>query len=281
MHDAPVRAPPLRSTRDRARAPRARARTAGAAVGRGDRRRSCPAATRRALGRRRTSSGSGGASVPPRAGRRPRRRSGVGASDRAAWSTSMPTNSLPTASTSPGSPCEDGRPPRRPGDEISTVALSVSTSASDRVGCDLVADLDEPLDQLGLGDALTDVGQLHLEHAHCRTAADSASPGSDAVGAGEVRPLVGVRIRRVPAAHPRDRRLEMIEAPLLHGGAQLGAEARRERRLVDDDAAAGLHHRRDDRVDVERHQRAQVDDLGIDALLRRPPPRRRARACRR
>ena len=62
------------------------------------------------------------------------------------------------------------------GEETSTVALSVSTSASTRVGRDLVADGDEPLDELGLGDTLADVGQLHREHAHCRRA-PRASPG--------------------------------------------------------------------------------------------------------
>ena len=41
----------------------------------------------------------------------------------------MPTISLPTASTSPGSPCSATTTPAI-GDEISTVALSVSTSAS-------------------------------------------------------------------------------------------------------------------------------------------------------
>ncbi len=39
----------------------------------------------------------------------------------------------------------------------------------DRVGRDLIADLDVPLDQFGLGDAFADVGQLDPEHAHCCT----------------------------------------------------------------------------------------------------------------
>ena len=42
------------------------------------------------------------------------------------------------------------------------------------------------------------------------------------------------------------------------------------RRLVHDDDAAGLLHARDDGVDVERPQRAQIDDLALDALLRPP-----------
>ena len=41
----------------------------------------------------------------------------------------MPTNSVPTASTSPGSPMRNVTTPVT-GEEISTVALSVITSAS-------------------------------------------------------------------------------------------------------------------------------------------------------
>ncbi len=37
--------------------------------------------------------------------------------------------------------------------------------------------------------------------------------------------------------------------------------------LLDGDEAAGLHHRGDDRLGVERAQRAQVDHLGVDAEL--------------
>ena len=124
----------------------------------------------------------------------------------------MSTRSLPTASTSPGSPCSAVTTPAT-GDETSTVALSVSTSASDRFGRDLVADRDEPLDELGLGDALADVGQLHPEDAHADE--ELLHRAADAVGPGEVRPLERVRVRRVPAAHPDDRCFEVVEAPLL------------------------------------------------------------------
>ena len=34
-----------------------------------------------------------------------------------------------------------------------------------------------------------------------------------------------------------------------------------------DDGAVGAAHRFGDRLDVERHQRAKVDDLGVDPLL--------------
>ena len=59
----------------------------------------------------------------------------------------------------------------------------------------------------------------------------------------------------------------MEEAALLHGGAQLGAEPGGQRRFVHDEASTGLLDRGDDGVDIERDERAQVDDLGIDALL--------------
>ncbi|MNS84313.1 hypothetical protein D3C72_1181320 [compost metagenome] len=56
---------------------------------------------------------------------------------------------------------------------------------------------------------------------------------------------------------------------LLHQRRQLGAEAAGARGLVHDHAAAGLLHRGDQRLQVQRPQAAQVDDLGIDAGLAR------------
>ena len=47
----------------------------------------------------------------------------------------------------------------------------------------------------------------------------------------------------------------------------LGADAVADPRLVDGHQAAGLADRRDDGVGVQRRQRAQIDDLGLDALL--------------
>ena len=76
-----------------------------------------------------------------------------------------------------------------------------------------------------------------------------------------------MRIGRVPARDALDRRLERIEAALRHLRGELGAEARGQRRLMHDHAAAGLVHRSLDGVDVERQQRAQIDDLRIDARL--------------
>ena len=73
-------------------------------------------------------------------------------------------------------------------------------------------------------------------------------------------------IRRVVAGDPNDRRLEMIEAALLHKRGQLRAEARGPRRLVQDDAAAGLPDRLLDRRDVDGDDGAKVDHLGVDPL---------------
>src|SRR5690606_13998516 len=83
----------------------------------------------------------------------------------------------------------------------------------------------------------------------------------------EVVPLLSMRIWRVPARDALDRRLEMVEAALLHDGGQLRTEAASPGRLVDDDAAARLLHRCDDGLGVERQQGSEIDDLGIDPVL--------------
>ena len=95
---------------------------------------------------------------------------------------------------------------------------------------------------LGFGDAFADVGHLDHVDAHAPPSpARSAAP--DALRAGEVVPLQRVRIGRVPAGDALDRRFEVIEAVLLHQRDEFGAEAAGARRLVHDDAAAGLLHR--------------------------------------
>src|SRR3546814_9097878 len=79
---------------------------------------------------------------------------------------------------------------------------------------------------------------------------------SDLIG-----PFKAVRIGRVEAGDALDRRLEVIVAALLHQRGKFGAKARRARRFVNDQAAAGLPDRRLDRLDVERQQGAQIEDL--------------------
>src|SRR5438132_7431109 len=60
---------------------------------------------------------------------------------------------------------------------------------------------------------------------------------------GEVRPLLSMRIRRVPPGDALDRRFELIEAVLLHQRHELRAEAAGARRLVHDDTTSGPLHR--------------------------------------
>ena len=61
-------------------------------------------------------------------------------------------------------------------------------------------------------------------------------------------------------------RVEVVEGAVLDDGRDLRAEAHADDRLVGDDAAVGLAHGADDRVLVERQERARVDDLDGDAL---------------
>ena len=71
------------------------------------------------------------------------------------------------------------------GDEISTVALSVITSASTDSARDLVADRDVPLDELGLGDALADIGKLDdVNRSSSRPPSSRSSPRRGGPGPG-------------------------------------------------------------------------------------------------
>src|SRR6266851_1596326 len=64
-----------------------------------------------------------------------------------------------------------------------------------------------------------------------------------------------------------DRCVEPVERAVLDQGGDLRAEASAHDRLVGDDAAIGLLHRRDQRVLVEREKCARIHDLDGDALL--------------
>src|SRR3546814_14091794 len=81
--------------------------------------------------------------------------------------------------------------------------------------------------------------------------------GRDAHRAREIGPFKAVRIGRVEAGDALDRRLEVIEAALLHQRGKVGAKARRARRFVNDTAAAGLPDRRLDSLEGERQQGSQ------------------------
>jgi hypothetical protein len=143
--------------------------------------------------------------------------------------------------------------------------LSVITSTRGLVFVDPVADLDMPGDDLGLGGAFADIGQLEDVAPMLSPPSPGASRRRRAAVPGKYCHSKRVRIGRVPPGHAHDRRFEMIEAVLLHQRRQLGAEAAGARRLVHDHAAPGLLDRRDDGLDVERQQRAQIDHFGVDA----------------
>ena len=55
---------------------------------------------------------------------------------------------------------------------------------------------------------------------------------------------------------------------LLHQRGEFRAEAGGQRRLVHDHAAPRLLHRADDRIEIERDQRAKIEDFRVDAGLR-------------
>src|SRR5207244_4462585 len=62
-------------------------------------------------------------------------------------------------------------------------------------------------------------------------------------------------------------RLEMEERALHDRRGDLGGGPEAPRRLVDDDGAAGLADRRDDRLAIERGDREEVQHLGLHAIL--------------
>src|SRR5882757_6896431 len=179
--------------------------------------------------------------------------------------TSSRTSSAPTARTLPTSAPSATTVPAT-GDGISTVALSVITAAKSWSSStdwptstchSTISASATPSPTSGSLMMRVPISGLHhgLERA-----ADAGRPG-------EIVPFLGVRIGRVPAGDAHDRRLEMVEAVFLHERAQLRAEARGQRRLVNDDAPPRLLDRGHDRVEVVGQERAQIDDLGIDAGL--------------
>src|SRR3954471_14789142 len=91
----------------------------------------------------------------------------------------------------------------------------------------------------------------------------------DAGLTGKVLPFEGMGVWRVPARDSLDGGFEIPEAFLLDARGELRAEAAETRGLVRDHAAAGLLDRAADRLEIERRDRAHVDDLGIDAELAR------------
>jgi hypothetical protein len=72
---------------------------------------------------------------------------------------------------------------------------------------------------------------------------------------------------------PPRRRIEVIEAALLHARGNLGSNAVRRPALLDDQAAGGAAHRIDDGLPVDGANRAKVDHLDVDVLFLQLPCR--------
>ena len=83
----------------------------------------------------------------------------------------------------------------------------------------------------------------------------------------------GMRARDVRHREPLDRRVEVEKRMFGERRRDLGAEAGGDRVLVHDQAAARLRDRGEHRVPVPGRQRAQVEQLDVDARIRRPPAR--------
>src|SRR3954453_23779859 len=90
----------------------------------------------------------------------------------------------------------------------------------------------------------------------------------DVAGLGQDRALERrrERDRRVGRGDAHDRAVEILEAALAEQGGHLGAHAARTSGLVQHHDLARLAHRSEDRLLVERTQRAQVDHLDRGAL---------------
>ena len=73
--------------------------------------------------------------------------------------------------------------------------------------------------------------------------------------------------RREGAVEPADRRVEIVETMVGQLGGDLGTDAARGERLVDDQQPAGLGDRATDRLDVERSDGPRIDQLDRDPSL--------------
>ena len=83
---------------------------------------------------------------------------------------------------------------------------------------------------------------------------------------GQRRVLEVLRVGHRHLGHPDalDRRVEVVEARVLHARGDLRRDAVGRPALLDAEHAVGLRHGLGDRLHVERAQRAQVDDLRLD-----------------
>src|SRR5436190_17590646 len=84
----------------------------------------------------------------------------------------------------------------------------------------------------------------------------------------EIFHLERVRKRSIEARHTRGWCFEMKETFLVDERDDFTAETARLRCFVNDDDAACLLDALDDRIDIERPERAQIQNLALDSLLR-------------
>ena len=112
------------------------------------------------------------------------------------------------------------------------------------------------------------VGAERGHHELGHQIAISLTTGGDPLGARQRRVLevLRVRDRHLGAADALHRPVEQVEAVLHDLRADLAGQAARPPALVDDHDPVRLRERGEDRVHVERTQRAQVDDLRLDPV---------------
>ena len=105
-------------------------------------------------------------------------------------------------------------------------------------------------------------------------------PIDDAVGGGQrdVFQNVGGGQRNVRRGDPHRRAVEIVERLVGDDGDELGAPAAQPRVFLHGEQAVRARDRAEDRLRVERHQRAHVDNLAVDAVFRLELLRRRKRA---
>jgi hypothetical protein len=97
---------------------------------------------------------------------------------------------------------------------------------------------------------------MSLNEGACSVCSLSRSRSSTQSGLLE---RLGVGHRHVGARHPANRRVEPVEGLLLDQRREVGADAAVGPALLDDHGAVGLADRLEDRVEVERAQRARVE----------------------
>ena len=149
-------------------------------------------------------------------------------------------------------------------------------------GCDCLladAEVDQPVDLVALfepSDALLEVADAPhrgkqargIVHAGARVPSNFCTAPTIRRGVRDHGLLehLAVGHGRVERRDLHDRRLQRVEAVLDDVAGDDRRHRRVARRLVGEHEMAGLGHRLEDRVEVQRGDRARVDDLGLDAL---------------